>query len=128
MFEFSPYNEHQFDTLAIDGDNNSFFVDAASIIKVYFEGGDAASWASAENPVYQLVYDDGLVIDDDNMPRLVGNFQEGMFDLAAMDGGLYLIGHPGFAPEPGSGVPEPSTWALLILGAVGLLYMRKRNK
>ena len=25
-------------------------------------------------------------------------------------------------------VPEPSTWALLALGAAGLLYMRKRNK
>ena len=25
-------------------------------------------------------------------------------------------------------VPEPSTWALLILGAAGLLYVRKRNK
>ncbi len=25
-------------------------------------------------------------------------------------------------------VPEPSTWALLVLGAVGLLYMRKRGK
>ncbi|MBR5162353.1 MAG: PEP-CTERM sorting domain-containing protein, partial [Thermoguttaceae bacterium] len=29
--------------------------------------------------------------------------------------------------EGGSGVPEPSTWALLILGAAGMLYWRKRN-
>ncbi len=29
--------------------------------------------------------------------------------------------------EPGSGVPEPSTWALLLLGAAGLLYVRKRT-
>ena len=36
----------------------------------------------------------------------------------------YLNGGGG---EGGSGVPEPSTWALLILGAAGMLYWRKRN-
>ena len=30
--------------------------------------------------------------------------------------------------EGGSGVPEPSTWALLILGAAGLLFWRKKSK
>ncbi|MBR5160332.1 MAG: autotransporter-associated beta strand repeat-containing protein, partial [Thermoguttaceae bacterium] len=33
----------------------------------------------------------------------------------------------GEAPTPGSGVPEPSTWALLALGFAGLLYVRRRN-
>jgi hypothetical protein len=62
---------------------------------------------------------------------LLANFNE-LFGLQGRTDGLYLIGlgagpiPPG--PDPGSGVPEPSTWALLILGAAGLMYMRKRNK
>jgi len=28
-------------------------------------------------------------------------------------------------PQPGSGVPEPATWTLLLLGAVGLGLMRR---
>ncbi len=130
LFEFSSYTAdkeaQQYDRLFIEN-GGEFIIDPASIIKVYFEGGDATSWALAEDPIYQLVYDEGLLIDDDNMPRLVGNFQDGMFDLVSMDGGLYLIGNADFEPDTGSGVPEPSTWALLILGAAGLLYMRKRK-
>ena len=34
----------------------------------------------------------------------------------------------GEAPTPGSAVPDPSTWILLALGAVGLLYVRKRTR
>ena len=30
-------------------------------------------------------------------------------------------------PVPSEGVPEPSTWALMLLGAAGLLYWRKRK-
>ena len=37
--------------------------------------------------------------------------------------GLYAPGGGG----GGEGVPEPSTWALLLLGAFGLLYFRKRK-
>ena len=33
------------------------------------------------------------------------------------------------SPEPGgSGVPEPSTWALLILGMIGIMGARKTMK
>lgn len=33
-----------------------------------------------------------------------------------------------YATIDASAVPEPSTWALLILGAAGLLYVRKRTR
>ena len=36
---------------------------------------------------------------------------------------MYLVG---VTEAPVAGVPEPSTWALLILGAAGLLYWRKK--
>jgi autotransporter-associated beta strand protein len=39
--------------------------------------------------------------------------------------GLYAITGRRFNANE---VPEPSTWALLLLGAAGLLYVRKRNK
>ena len=39
-----------------------------------------------------------------------------------------LYGTPFYGGGDASGVPEPSTWALMILGAAGLLYVRKRNR
>ena len=36
---------------------------------------------------------------------------------------MYLVG---VTEAPAAGVPEPSTWALLIIGAAGLLYWRKK--
>ena len=38
--------------------------------------------------------------------------------------GVTAGGGPGPGPEPG--VPEPSTWALLVLGVAGLMYWRKK--
>ena len=34
---------------------------------------------------------------------------------------------PSLPVPSGDGVPEPSTWALMLLGAAGLLYWRKRK-
>ncbi len=131
LFEFSAYNEdptqQQFDTLAIEG-NGAFVIDENSIIKLFFEGGneDAKLWA-AEGSEYKLVSDEDFVSETTDMSGLLGNFTS-LFGLEGRTDGLYLIGlGAGPAPEPGSGVPEPSTWALLILGAAGLLFWRKRK-
>ncbi|MBR5709870.1 MAG: autotransporter-associated beta strand repeat-containing protein [Thermoguttaceae bacterium] len=127
LFEFSAYNEdpaqQQFDTLTI-GDNGAFVIDENSIIKLFFENNDANLWA-AEGSEYKLVSDEGFVSGDTPIPMsdLLGNYQ-GWFDLVGRTDGLYLIGLG--APESTS-VPEPSTWALLILGALGLLFWRKRK-
>ncbi|MBQ2620429.1 MAG: autotransporter-associated beta strand repeat-containing protein [Thermoguttaceae bacterium] len=122
LFEFSSYNEdpaqQQFDTLAIDG-AGAFVIDENSIIKLYFENNDADLWAT-EGAEYQLVSDADFNV---NVMPTLGNYQ-GWFDLIGKGDGLYLVGLG--APES-TGVPEPSTWALLLLGAMGLLYMRKRK-
>ena len=130
LFEFSAYNaaDPEYDTLTI-ANNGAFVIDENSIIKLYFENNDANLWA-AEGAQYKLVSDDGFATGIIDMSDLLANFTD-LFGLEGRTDGLYLIGlgagpiPPG--PEPGSGVPEPSTWALLILGAAGLLYFRKRK-
>ena len=42
------------------------------------------------------------------------------FGLLGKDGNLYLVTR--------YYVPEPSTWAMMILGVAGLLYWRKKNR
>ena len=129
LFEFSAYNadpaQQSYDTLTI-GNDGAFVIDENSIIKLYFEGNDANLWA-AEGAQYKLVSDEGFVDDITDMSDLLGNYTS-LFGLEGRLDGLYLIGlGAGPAPEPGSGVPEPSTWMLLILGAAGLLFWRKRK-
>ena len=125
LFEFSPYDENnlQYDTLTVN--DGAFVIDENSIIKLFFVSNDDAKLWAAEGSEYRLVSDQDF---DSDIPKL-GNYLS-WFDLEGRGDGLWLIGlyAPGSEPEPGSGVPEPSTWALLILGAAGLLYMRKRNK
>ncbi|MBQ3350447.1 MAG: PEP-CTERM sorting domain-containing protein [Thermoguttaceae bacterium] len=126
LFEFSAYNpdpdSQEFDTLTV-ADDGSLTLDADSIIQLYFENGDAALWAE-EGAEYQLVADNGFAADTTDLSGLLANYQT-MFALQGRTDGLYLIGLG--APEPGSGVPEPSTWALLILGTVGLFWLRRKN-
>ncbi len=128
LFEFSAFNEdpalQSFDRLII-ADNGSFVIDPNSIIKLYFEGNDADLWA-ADDAEYKLVSDDNFVADITDMSYLLGNYNT-LFGLEGRTDGLYLIGLGSgpIPPEPGSGVPEPSTWALLILGVAGLMYWRK---
>lgn len=40
---------------------------------------------------------------------------------------ITIVGNSVFASTDANAVPEPSTWALLVLGAAGLLYLRKRK-
>ena len=89
------------------------------MISLYFEEADEADW-SYEGCKYLLVSGAGLPEGKDYTRWLDGNFT-GLFSLLSESNNLYLV-YP--LPEP---IPEPSTWALLALGAAGLLYVRKRK-
>ncbi|MBR5710232.1 MAG: autotransporter-associated beta strand repeat-containing protein [Thermoguttaceae bacterium] len=83
-----------------------------------FEDGDQAS----------ILLPSGILDGDGNpldLDRLT--FQLGMFDLLGYDSTTGLLTVAYAAPSSGS-VPEPSTWALLILGVAGLFFVRKKNK
>lgn len=127
LFEFSAFNEdpaqQSFDRLFI-ADNGSFVIDSNSVIKLYFEAGDADLWA-AEGSEYKLVSDEDF---DTSVTPTLGNYT-GLFDLISKDDGLYLLGLGAgpIPPGPGTGVPEPSTWALLLLGALGMYYIRQKK-
>ena len=58
-----------------------------------------------------------------NLDNLV--FQSSMFDLVGYNAGTGYLSVVYSAPA--AGVPEPSSLALLLLGAAGLLYVRKRK-
>ena len=126
LFEFKAYKSdpesQEFDTLTVEDDNNSLTLDTGSIIQLYFENGDQNRWAK-EGAEYQLVYGNVIGDADTDWNSFLGNYQN-LFALEGRPEGLFLIGLG--APES-TGVPEPSTWALLILGAAGLIYFRKRK-
>ncbi|MBQ2621800.1 MAG: autotransporter-associated beta strand repeat-containing protein [Thermoguttaceae bacterium] len=100
-----------------------------------FEGGSIIKIALDSS--YDNAFEDGDVAEiqlpagikgsngnDLDMNNLV--FQSSMFDLVGYDSttGILSVRYA----EPAAGVPEPSTWALLLLGAAGLLYVRKRTR
>ena len=135
LFEFSAYNDGEgvFDVLNIvngDGTTDFEFTAGVSMIQLFFENDDASVWAAAleDDPTgYKLVSDNGFTEGD--LTSWLNNYTD-LFGLEGRSDGLYLVGlgagpGPGPGSEPGSGVPEPSTWALLALGVV-VLFLRKR--
>ncbi|MBR0238707.1 MAG: autotransporter-associated beta strand repeat-containing protein [Thermoguttaceae bacterium] len=125
-FEFGDFTgaDENHDLLVLG--TGSLFNATDGVVLLDFANDDAADWASA-GVDYLLVANDSFEDGKNYTSWLSPTFTD-MFDLVGRTDGLYLIGlgaDP--TPEPGSGVPEPSTWALMVLGAAGLLYVRKRN-
>ena len=129
LFEFGAYNEdptlQNFDTITIKGEFCKTIVNSNSIIQLAFLNNDAEKWA-AEGAEYHIITEDyTFKPNDGDYSYLLGNYSDYFKLEARKNNGFYLIGLG--APEPEPVVPEPSTWALLILGVAGLLYVRKRN-
>ncbi len=122
LFEFAAYSEDPtsqlYDKLIINGDH-SFIVGADSVIQLFFENGDSLAWAK-EGAEYKLVDDAGFMSEVTDLSSLLGNYSD-RFALEGRSDGLYLIG----LGEPTVPVPEPSTWAMLVLGVMGMFYVRK---
>ena len=123
LFEFGNYTgaDENHDVLTILGADN-LFTAGNGMISLAFDG-DPNAWA-ADGGEYKLVSNEGFTVGDKS--SWLSNYTD-LFSLDGRSDGLYLVAGASPTPEPGSGVPEPSTWALLLLGAAGLMYVRKRK-
>ena len=122
LFEFDSYSTMLYDTLTV-GDDYTFTISDDAAIELKFLKGDAYAWAEEGNE-YKLVDDSNFNPLHDDYSFLLTGYNN-LFDLVGRAGdGLYLVGLG--APE-NPGVPEPSTWALLLLGVAGLCWMRRRK-
>lgn len=117
LFEFGSFpgdkeDVDHHDVLHIS--NGSFVFDPSdsALISLEFLKGDEGSWAI--NKCWYLLIEGANVADGD-YTYLLRN--AGVFNLVGSGGNLYLTA---------TIVPEPTTWALMILGAVGLLYLRRK--
>ena len=124
LFEFGEYTgeDVNHDLFVMDG---AFTADS-DVIMLDFAYNDADKWATEGNS-FKLVSGGGFTDGKDYSSWLASTPDySSLFNLTGGADGLYLVGIKA-APDPGSGVPEPSTWALLALGVAGLMYIRKRK-
>ena len=119
LFEFGEYSEDDDSDHDVLNITNGRFSVEPNMIMLDFGNGSAQSWAIEGNE-YLLVSGGGFSNGD--YTSLLNNYSN-VFKLYGKGGNLYLgLEVPEFDPEP---VPEPSTWALLVLG-VAALFLRKR--
>jgi hypothetical protein len=134
---FSPGN-----SIGTLNQTGNFTLDAGATLLMEIGGTDAAdndqlivsgTTTYQDNSIIQFVLDSdsnyipalGDVIEV-TMPEIDDwskvSFSSYFFTIKGYEGGNVILG-----VNPNA-VPEPSTWALLLLGAAGLLYVRKRTR
>ena len=119
-FNFSSYGTGKNDVISFIN-NGTFDKDDRSFINLAFMENDPSAWQT-ENAKYLMIKGGGFEDGDYSflLTDTYGNMQTlRQFGLLGKDGNLYLVTR--------YYVPEPSTWALMILGAAGLLYWRRKN-
>ena len=121
-FNFSKYETGKNDVISFIN-NGTFDKDDNGIISLAFMNNDPVAWAT-EDAEYLMIKGGGFTEGDYSylLTDRYGNMQTlRQFALTAKsDGNLYLT--------TVFYVPEPSTWALMVLGAAGLLFWRKKNR
>ena len=119
-FNFSSYGTGKNDVISFIN-NGTFDKDDSSFINLAFMENDPSAWQT-ENAKYLMIKGGGFADGDYSylLTNTYGNMQTlRQFALLGEGGNLYLV--------TTYYIPEPSTWALLILGAAGLLYWRRKN-
>ncbi len=104
---------------------SSFDIDSDSIIELIMGSYEPG----AEYPIIVNSSPEGFddeMATDDFWNDLLSPESDLYWDLFVRGNTVYASIY-GDVPDSGSGVPEPSTWALLALGVAGLLYFRKRT-
>ena len=122
LFEFDAIPNltfDNFDKLTIKNDNATTI--ASGTFDLSFAG-DESLW-NIEGAEYQLIAGVTNYVNTDFSALLAARYQD-TWDLFGRADGVYLVASG--TPGP-TGVPEPSTWALLILGALGLTYFRRKR-
>ena len=123
-FHFSKYDQKDNDVITITpGHTFNVPEGITSIIDLEFTKSDPYDWAT-EDAEYLLIKGGGFPLEETDYSDLLintyGNMQTlRQFGLLGKDGNLYLVTR--------YYVPEPSTWAMMILGVAGLLYWRRKN-
>ena len=118
-FNFSKYDAGKNDVISFINDG-TFDTSTGSFIDLVFMGDnpDPEAWAT-EDAKYLIVKGGGFEDKDYSylLTGATGPYNGRHFALLGEGGNLYVV----------TVVPEPSTWALLILGAAGLLYWQKKK-
>ena len=127
-----------FSLTATIGSFPTFTLTGANISFGFVQGTSSSSITTAMNaisvdPVTGNNFPNGtLLLDLFNGAPNAGTFQILAENVNTAANGSYTIGAPSQAPSPSvASVPEPSTWAMILLGFAGIglvAYRRNRNR
>ena len=120
-FEFGDFTgaDENHDLLVLSNSSQFNANDEAGVVLLDFANDDAEDWASAG--VDYLLVKNGAFEDGKDYTSWLTPTLTDLFSLQGRADGLYLTA----AASPETGVPEPSTWALLVLGVI-VLFLRRR--